>query len=132
MGRYNIDPQEVCIQISTDKLCWTSDGVPRGVEVPHEDRPRSCRIHGPSGVGFSKQDYVKTTRKGKHLREAEEVTGPRSQEGRAKEPEPERNDIQIHRTLLACSKHMVESLITGEALYTSEHRACVQKSRRNK
>ena len=32
-----------------------------------------------------------------------------------------------HQTSLVCSKLLAESLITGEALSTSEHRACVRR-----
>ena len=39
---------------------------------------------------------------------------------------------EIYRTSLACRKCLVESLITGEALSTSEHRACVQQSSRDR
>ena len=32
-----------------------------------------------------------------------------------------------HQTLQACNEQLVESLLTGEALSTVEHRACVQR-----
>ena len=38
---------------------------------------------------------------------------------------------KVHRTSLACRVLLVESLITGEDLYTSEHRACERQSIRN-
>ena len=38
---------------------------------------------------------------------------------------------ESHRTSLDCSKRLVESLVTGDALYSSEHRACAQRSSSN-
>ena len=39
---------------------------------------------------------------------------------------------EIHRNLLACSKRLVEYLLTGEALSNINHRACVRRSIRNR
>ena len=46
-------------------------------------------------------------------------------------PNPKEVAKKIHRTSLTCSKRLLESLITGESLSTSEHRACVQQISRD-
>ena len=56
MGGYNRDSQEVCNQLYTDER-RTIKFSPRGVTVPHVDRPSGCRIHGPSRVGFWQSSF---------------------------------------------------------------------------
>ena len=91
MGRDNRDPWEVHSQVSIDSLCWTSDVVTNEVEVPHADHHRGWKIHGPGGGVFVKQFSTKNTETGEYLREAEEDTGSRRQNGRSQDPEPHRN-----------------------------------------
>ena len=79
---------EVNSQISADGICLSSDIAPSGVEVPHADRPRGRRVHGPSGGGIGKQDPSKHSSTVEHIREGEEDTGHISQEVRAQDPKP--------------------------------------------
>ena len=88
MGRYNRDPREFRSQVSADGLRWSSDVATSGVTVHHADRPGGRIIHGPSGGGLGKQVSAETTGTGDPLREDEEATGSRSQEGRARYSEP--------------------------------------------
>ena len=44
-------------------------------------------------------------------------------------PDPTEAADESHQTSQVCNKLLVESLLTGEALSTAEHRACVRRGR---
>ena len=81
-------------QVTAYILLCNSNAIPRGVAVPHADRPGCQIIHGLGLVGLGKTFSAKTNGTGEHLREAEEDTVPRSQEGRAWDPETDINGTQ--------------------------------------
>ena len=95
------------------------------MSVTHADHTWDRRIHGSGEGGLGKQVSAKNTGTGDHIRVTEEAIGPSRQDGRYWDTEPHKNGRQKHRTSLVCSKCLVDSLITGAAISTSEHRACV-------
>ena len=91
MGRDHRNPWEVLSQVYADGLRRTCDIAPSRVSVPHADHPEGQRIHGPGEGGLVEQVSAKINATGDNIREAAEATGPRIQEGRARDTEPKRS-----------------------------------------
>ena len=127
-GGYHRDPREVRSQVYAGGLCQNTNVDPGGVTVPRADHPGGRIINGPGVGGPGKQGYSKTNGAGEHLREAEEATGPRIQQGWDWDPEPDIYVIQkpqdlagVQQTPGGVPRHRINTL------YIRTHGLCPEE-----
>ena len=94
---------------------------------PNADRTGGWRVHEPCGGGTANKSLMKLLGLQRISVMLRNIMALGSKSSGLGIRDPMEVIYESHQTSKACNKRLVESLLTGEALSTVEHRACVRR-----